>query len=289
MPVGLFLIVFDAVKGMKIHAKHAVQGTTLSDDQVNRIFMSHASGKDGEKMSLKVENMHITTMYMQREVNKVVERAVVAVVLNKGENPESFHDVLDDLRKDIWVNMDKPPLKMTILLQEAYTKMAQHAVTKIDPEVIRKRVIARAQDMLGSNQIDQAQQLLGLSKSIPQQLVQAHNDGHQFRAEKRYDKSQKSFEDAKRFAQMLVEPELADDFDRNAKRSAEIPTLERAKEKALDTAKDLLRREEFLGSSNKFREVADICDKLGDVVGKEINGKKAEILGKYAEIDSLAY
>jgi neutral trehalase len=216
-----------------------------------------------------------------------MERYVIALLIDKNEKADQFQDSLDTMTENIWDTLSKPQLKVNIYLNEQFAELNAPPPLTLDAESIRQRVKTRAKDILDdSDQIDQAQQLLSFSKTVPEQLVQAANDGAQFRGDKKYDKSVKAYEDAKRFARMLQEVDLAEEFDRQSKRSAEIPILERNRDKAVTDAREALRREEYVTASNKFREASGLSEKLGDVVGKEINGKKADILGQYAEIDA---
>ena len=288
MPLGLFLINFDPISGMEVFAKAAIQNTNLTQEQVSSIFMSHASGqKPVEEMAIQLEGLSVASKYMERKKGNTLERLVICLVLSKGEKAEEFYGFLDSLQENIWNNIEKPQLKMTIYLQEQFKELTTEKTAELDAEVIKKRVIKRAQEMLDNNQIDRAQQLLSMSKSVPQQLVSSASDGFKFRSEKKYEKSTKSYEEAMKFAKMLIEPELAEKFKNAAKRSEEIPIMEKAREKAMDSARDHMRKEQFLKAANRYKEAAELSEKLDDIVGKEINQKKYEILSQFAEIDSL--
>jgi hypothetical protein len=288
MPLLLALLRFDQVQGMMIFASYGMSGQNLTQDQVNSIFMSHASGKKPvEKLAIQLEGLSIASKFMEKKTDKTSERLVLAIVLNKGEKAETFFPELDALEPSVWEYLPKAQLKMNMLVQESFTKLAQQVVGKLDAELIRKRVIKRAQDLLDSNQIDFAQRLLGASRSVPDQLVNSATEGLRLRNEKRYDESAKAYGDAKNCAMTLQEPELADDFGRNAARSAEIPILEKGREKLLKAAREHMKKEEFLAAASKFKEASEMSDKLGDVIGKEINGKKSAILFQYNELESL--
>ncbi len=288
MPLLLALLRFDPVQGMIIFASYGMSGQNLTQDQVNSIFMSHASGKKPvERLAIQLEGLSIASKFMERKTDKTSERLVLALVLNKGEKAETFYPELDALEPAVWENLPKAQLKMNVLIQESFIRLAQKVVGKLDAEVIRKRVIKRAQDLLDSNQIDLAQRLLGSSRSVPDQLVTSANEGLRLRNEKRYDESVKAYSDAKNCAMTLQEPELSDEFGRNAARSAEIPILEKGREKLLKAAREHMKKEEFLAAASKYKEAAEISDKLGDVIGKEINGKKSTILFQYNELESL--
>ncbi|MHA1791332.1 MAG: hypothetical protein ACTSVI_01725 [Promethearchaeota archaeon] len=288
MPLGLFLIKWDPIEGARVHAKGAVSGINLSQEQVQQIFMSHASGgKPGSKMALQIDDLSILSKFIEKKVKDKLYRLQLIIILKKDENAANFNDVLDSLEKEILSNIEKPQLKLNIIIQERFKGLKERVVKQLDADVIRKRVIKKAQKLLDENKISQAQALLSYSKTVPEQLVQSAQDGAKLRSEKKYERSVRSFEDAKKFAKMLDEPELADEFAANAKRSAEIPILEKNREKAIDAARDFLRREEFLKSAEKFKEAADLSERLGDIIGKEINNKKWEILSKYSEIESI--
>nr|MDO8085583.1 hypothetical protein [Candidatus Sigynarchaeum springense] len=289
MPMLLSLLRFDPVQGMMTYAEYGMASIPhLTQDQVNSIFMSHASGKKPvEKLAIQLEGLSIASKFMEKKTDKTSERLVLALVLNKGEKAETFFPELDALEASVWECLPKPQLKMNVLIQESFIKLAQQVVGKLDPEIIRKRVIKRAQDLLDSNQIDQAQRLLGASRSLPDQLVNAANEALRLRNEKRYDESTRLYNDAKNCALTLQEPELADEFGRNAARSAEIPVLEKSREKLLKAAREHMKKEEFLAAASKYKEAAELSDKLGDVIGKEINGKKSSILFQYNELESL--
>ncbi|MBN2152908.1 MAG: hypothetical protein JW839_15760 [Candidatus Lokiarchaeota archaeon] len=289
MPLVLALLRFDPVQGMIVYANYKMAGQPdLTQDQVNSIFMSHASGKTPVgKLAIQLEGLSIASKFMERKTDKTSERLVLALVLNKGEKAETFFPELDALEDPVWEYLPKPQIKMNVLIQEAFTRLAQQVVGKLDAEIIRKRVIKRAQDLLDSNQIDYAQRLLAASRSVPDQLVTAANEAFRLRTEKRYDESTKAYNDAKNCALALQEPELADDFGKNAARSAEIPILEKSREKVVKAARDHMKKEEFLAAASKYKEAAELSDKLGDVIGKEINGKKSTILFQYNELESL--
>jgi hypothetical protein len=289
MPLLLALLRFDPVQGMMTYAQYGMASAPkLTQDQVNTIFMSHASGKTPvTKLAVQLEGLSIASRFMEKKTDKTSERLVLALVLNKGEKAETFYPELEALEVQVWEYLPKPQLKMNVLVQEAFTKLAQKVVGKLDAEVIRKRVIKRAQDLLDSNQIDQAQRLLGASRSVPDQLVNSANEGLRLRNEKRYDESVRAYGDARNCALTLEEPELADDFGRNSARSGEIPILEKSREKLLKAAREHMKKEEFLAAASKYKEASEISDKLGDVIGKEINGKKSAILFQYNELESL--
>nr|MDO8114436.1 hypothetical protein [Candidatus Sigynarchaeota archaeon] len=288
MPLLLALLKWDPVAGMAVYAKYGMAGQDLTQDQVNSILMSHASGKKAvEKLAIQLEGLSLASKFMEKKKEKTVDRLILALVLNKGEKAESFYPDLDALEAAMWDNLPKSQIKMNMLIQEAFVKLTTQVVSKLDAETIRKRVIKRAQDMLDNNQIDKAQQLLSFSRSMPDQLVAAANEGLRLRNEKRYEDSSKSYNDAKDYANRLQEPELADDFAKNAARSGEIPVLEKSRDKALKAAREHMKKEEFINAASKFKEAAELSDKLGDVIGKEINGKKSQILFQYSEIDGL--
>nr|MDO8119187.1 hypothetical protein [Candidatus Sigynarchaeota archaeon] len=287
MPLGIFLSKWDPIKGLAMYAKAAVSGVDLTNDQLDKIFMSHASGtKTVEKLALQLDNLSIASRFFEKKTGNTLQRLLLTLVLNKGERAEAFYPQLDALENEIWESLPKQ-LKANMVLRDAFSKLTAQVISDIDAETIRKRVIKRAQDMLDGSQIDTAQRLLSYSKSIPDQLQANATTGLKLRNEKRYDESSKAYEEAKRCASILDEKELAEEFDRQSKRSAEIPILEKAREKAIKIAREVLKKEEFVDASSKFQEAADISDKLDDIVGKEINQKKADILKQYAEIDGL--
>ncbi len=287
MPLGIFLSIWDPIKGPAVYAKAAVSGTDLSNDQVNAILMSHASGqKPVEKIAIQIDKLSIASRFFEKKSGNTVQRVLLTLVLNKGERAESFFSQLDALENDIWESLPKQ-LKANMVMRDAFTKLTAQVISDIDAEVIRKRVIKRAQDMLDGSQIDMAQRLLSYSKSIPDQLQANATTGLKLRNEKRYDESSKAYDEAKRCATMLDEKELAEEFERQSKRSSEIPILEKGRDKAVKLAREALKKEEFIDASAKFQEAADLSDKLDDIVGKDINQKKADILKQYAEIDGL--
>jgi hypothetical protein len=286
MPMMLALLKWDPVAGISIYAKYGMADQDLTQDQANSIFMSHASGKKpAPKLAIQLDDLSIASKFMERKNNKTVDRLILVMVLNAGEKAETFYAELDALEPVIWENIEKSPLKMNVFIQEAFAKLTSQVVAEIDADSIRKRAIKRAQDMLDSNQIDKAQRLLSNSKNMPDQLVAASEEGMRLRNEKKYDDSAKAFNEAKEYAESLQEPELADEFGKKAARSAEIPILEKSRDKILKMARDYMKKEEFLNAASKFKEAAELSEKLGDIIGKEINGKKSALLFQYAEID----
>ncbi|MFX0098186.1 MAG: hypothetical protein ACFFCS_01300 [Candidatus Hodarchaeota archaeon] len=289
MPKGMYCIIWDPVTGPNVHAKYSVQGDDLPDDTVNKIFISHAAGsKPVEKMALQIDDVSIASKFMERKEEDRMARVLLVLTLNTGEKAENFFEQLDALEGMVWDNYDKSQLKMNVLIKDAFKKMAVEVTSKLDAETIRKRVIKRAQELLDENKINEAQSLLSRSKGMPDALVRAAKDGFQLRGEKKYEKSVRAYEEAKRIAISLQEPELADTFDNDAKRSADIPVFEKARERAIEAGRDLLRREEFIQSAEKFKEASELSDKLDDIIGKEINFKKYEILSQYGELDELS-
>lgn len=289
MPLGLFLIKWDPLQGPGIFAKSSVKDYELNQDQVNQVFMSHASGKKPvERMVMQVDELSILSRFLERKENNTVQRCLLILILNKGEKPDDFDSILKDLEPKIWENISKSQLKVNILINDAFKNMKEELTATLDAEVIKKRVIKRAQNLLDENKINEAQALLARSKNLPQQLVKAAKDGFNLRLEKKYEKSVKSYEDAQKYAKMLQEPELADEFEANARRSEEIPVLEKKREKTLNSAREHMKREEFLEAAKEFKVAGELSDKLGDIVGKEINLKKHDILNQYSELDGLA-
>ncbi|HME51093.1 MAG TPA: hypothetical protein VKM55_02640 [Candidatus Lokiarchaeia archaeon] len=289
MPMMLALLKWDPVAGISIYAKYGMADSDLTQDQANSIFMSHASGKKpAPKLALQLEDMSIASKFMERKNNKTVDRLILVLVLNSGEKAENFYDDLDALESTVWENIGKPQIKMNMIIQEAFVKLTSQVISEIDAESIRKRAIKRAQDLLDSNQIDKAQRLLSNSKTQPDELVAAADEGLRLRNEKKYDESARSYNDAKDYAESLQEPELADEFGKQAARSTEIPVLEKSREKMLKLARDYMKKEEFLNAASKFKEASELSEKLGDIVGKEINGKKSALLFQYAEIDGMS-
>lgn len=285
----LALLKWDPVAGISIYAKYGMADSDLTQDQANSIFMSHASGKKpAPKLALQLEDMSIASKFMERKNNKTVDRLILVLVLNSGEKAENFYDDLDALESTVWENIGKPQIKMNMIIQEAFVKLTSQVISEIDAESIRKRAIKRAQDLLDSNQIDKAQRLLSNSKTQPDELVAAADEGLRLRNEKKYDESARSYNDAKDYAESLQEPELADEFGKQAARSTEIPVLEKSREKMLKLARDYMKKEEFLNAASKFKEASELSEKLGDIVGKEINGKKSALLFQYAEIDGMS-
>lgn len=288
MPIGLYCIIWDPVSGPNVYAKYTVGDPKLNEDIVNKIFISHAAGKSPVKrLSLQVDDVSIASKFMERKEKDKLARVLLALTLNKGEKAENFFEQLDALEEPVWDNYDKSQLKMNVLVKDAFKKMVVEVTSKLDAEVIRKRVIKRAQELLDVSKINEAQQLLSRSKTMPDKMVDAAKEGFQLRGEKKYEKSVKAYEDAKRLAVALREPELADTFDTDAKRSADIPVFEKSRDRAVEAARDLLKREEFIKSAEKFKEAAELSEKLDDIIGKEINFKKYEILSQFGELDEF--
>jgi len=288
MPVLLALLKWDPVAGISIYAKYGMADSDLTQDQANSIFMSHAAGKKPvPKLAIQVDDLSIASKFMERKNNKTMDRMILVLVLNAGEKAESFYDDLDALESTVWENIGKPQIKMNMIIQEAFIKLTSQVVSEVDADAIRKRAIKRAQDMLDSNQIDKAQRLLSFSKAMPDQLVAAADEGLRLRNEKKYDESSDSYNEAKGYAESLQEPELADEFGKQAARSTEIPILEKSRDKALKQAHEYMKKEEFLNAASKYKEVSELSEKLGDIIGKEINGKKSALLFQFSEIDGM--
>lgn len=282
----LALLKWDPVAGISIYAQYGMAGQDLTQDQANSIFMSHASGKKpAPKLAIQLDDLSIASKFMERKNNKTVDRLILVLVLNTGEKAENFYADLDALESNVWENIDKPQIKMNVIIQEAFVNLTSQVVSELDVEAIRKRAIKRAQDLLDSNQIDKAQRLLSNSKSLPDALVAAADEGLRLRNEKKYDESARAYNEAKDYAESLQEPELADEFSKQAARSEEIPILEKSRDKVLKMARDYMKKEEFLNAASKYKEASELSEKLGDIVGKEISGKKSALLFQYAEID----
>ncbi|MHA1683523.1 MAG: hypothetical protein ACTSUE_21465 [Promethearchaeota archaeon] len=288
MPLGLFLIKWDPLEGPGVFGKSAVQGCDLSQDQVNQIFMSHASGKKpAARMVMQVDNLSVLSRFMERKEDNTVKRCLLVLVLNVGEKAENFDKALVELEPKIWEYVEKSQLKVNVLVSGAFNEMKKEVTSALDAESIRKRVIKRAQDLLEENKINDAQRFLSASKRVPDQLIAAQKEGFNLRLEKKYEKSSRAYEEARRFAKMLAEPELADQFDKDAKRSLEIPILEKNREKAILAAREFLKREEFMEAAKKFTEAGELSERLDDIIGMELNKKKGEILSQYSELENI--
>jgi tetratricopeptide (TPR) repeat protein len=154
-----------------------------------------------------------------------------------------------------------------------------------DMKELEKSLSERVKTLNLKGKFEEANALLDKMKKIPLKLIESYKNAEDAIKKQDYEKAEREFEEAKRFAEELDEKDLAKMLKSRAQMSRKIPDFLKKREDYLNRAMQGLRSDKFEEAQKNFQLASDVSKELMDSRRAEEYGLKAKALAEYVKID----
>ena len=131
---------------------------------------------------------------------------------------------------------------------------------------------------------DEAKKLLEVVKKVPRKLYQSNRNAERAMKNEQYERAEREFTKAMKYAEQLQEKDLAKEFFDKAKRMSSVPGLRQQRDKMVDRARSALRNDKLEEAYKLYREAASLSKKLFDTDAAEEFELKSDALAKFHEV-----
>ncbi len=207
------------------------------------------------------------------------------VILDKEENSVYHKDAIKAFVMKMVDNRNKNEEELKKSLIEFHPIHFQKPHIILDKKEVEKRLSERVKSLNVEGKFDEANELLAKMKKIPKKLYKTHEIAEKALRSGDYDKAEKEFENAKKYANDLGEKDLVSMYKGKIQLAKKTPTLLKKRDAFIDQALDALRKDSFDKAQRAFKKAGDISEELMDSMRAEEYSLKAKALAEYVKVD----
>ncbi|MHA1719752.1 MAG: hypothetical protein ACTSWX_10310 [Promethearchaeota archaeon] len=207
------------------------------------------------------------------------------VILDKEENSVYHKDAIKAFVMKMVDNRNKNEEELKKSLIEFHPIHFQKPHIILDKKEVEKRLSERVKSLNVEGKFDEANELLAKMKKIPKKLYKTHEIAEKALRSGDYDKAEKEFENAKKYANDLGEKDLVSMYKGKIQLAKKTPTLLKKRDALIDQALDALRKDSFDKAQRAFKKAGDISEELMDSMRAEEYSLKAKALAEYVKVD----
>jgi len=285
MPSGCFLIEID------FQGKSSIIGSYFDNDEDsieidNNLVLQLQMGLMDKKLFVLTKPEYHLVSYIDNFMkDRKRFKLITTAVLKPSDSPENFREGVK-LVSDIFTNKpDMPPEDLKNTLSDVYYDYFEIPTIALNKRELEDRLAKRVKDLNKKMKFDEAKQLLEIVKKIPRKLYQANRNAERAMKAEAYDRAEREYMHAMKYAEQLQENDLAKEFFDKAKRMSSVPLLRQQRDKIVDKARNALRNDRWEEAYKLFREAAALSNKLFDSSAAEEYGQKSDALAKFHEVD----
>lgn len=249
-----------------------------------RIGMSHEPAKEFSTLPTQ-DTLIVSWMQKFKDAKRKTQKIIVGVEILPSEKPDDVKSFLVEAARQLQDHVADPREQVDQLLCAIFaSRVAPEQGSDVE-EDLQSRIVNRAQQMIGKDQIDEAQVLLEKAKVIPQQIQRLVDKGVKLLKQQKLDEAKKVYDEAIAMAREIHEDELAtrlaDDYKRVSDRPKVIERVRDLEAKALQA----LREGNYKRASELFRDAGKEVARLNDVDAMNEFSKKAQLMFEFHTVD----
>ncbi len=284
IPSGTFIIDIDE------HGKTAILGTYFDNEgdaiQIddNMILQLQMGLMDKKLFVLTKPEYHLVSYIENYKKNRKSHKLITTAVLKPSDAPENFREGVK-LVSDIFTK--KPEISQTELktkLSDVYYDYFEIPTIALNKRELEARLANRVKRLNKKMKFDEAKKLLEIVKKIPRKLYQANRNAEKAMKGQSWDRAEREYTKAMKYAEQLQEKDLAKEFFDKAKRMSSIPGLKQQRDKIVDKARSALRNDKLEEAYKLYREAASVSRKLYDNNAADEYELKSDALAKFHEV-----
>jgi len=284
MPSGCFLIAIDP------QGKSSILGSYFDNDEDsieidNNLVLQLQMGLMDKKLFVLTKPEHHLVSYIENFTKDHKRfKLITTAVLKPSDSPDNFREGVK-LVSDIFTNKpEMSPTELNSTLSDVYYDYFEIPTIALNKRELETRLAKRVKDLNKKMKFDEAKQLLEIIKKVPRKLYQANRDAERAMKAEAFDRAEREYTHAMKYAEQLQENDLAKEFFDKAKRMSSVPVLKQQRDKIVDKARNALRNDRFEEAYNLYREAATLSDKLFDSLAAEEYKLKSDVLAKFHEV-----
>ncbi|MHA1898028.1 MAG: hypothetical protein ACTSU2_11590 [Promethearchaeota archaeon] len=284
MPMGIFLIEIDPKS--KAHIRNiyfADPSHKIALD--NNLILKLRMGLSESPLYIHLErDFSIISYISDFKRNKEHYSLIVGLILNKNEDANNYRDGVKIFSNKFLEKVEDSKLDLSDELKETFEELFSMPSMILSKEALEERLKNKVKKLTKDGNFDQAKKLLDLIKKTPKKLYDANKNGESALRSQDYDKAEREFNKALKYAKELNENDLVSAFKEKIKIVKEIPKLKDQLEKNVANARESLRNDNFEAAYKYYRTASKIAKKLLDADATEEYSLKAEALAKFWEV-----
>lgn len=154
----------------------------------------------------------------------------------------------------------------------------------LDKKEVEKRLSERVKKLNRQGKFEEANTFLAKMKKIPKKLYKTHEIAERALRQGDYEKAEKEFQSAKKFAMDLGEKDLVSMYKGKIQLAKKTPTLTKKRDLLVEQALEGLRKDKFEKAQRAFKRAADLSEELMDSRHAEEYSLKAKALAEYVKV-----
>ncbi len=247
--------------------------------------MAHTSAEPVEiQVSLQFGTANIASRFTQYKEKGTMRRILFILLLNPEENPKEFFKILNDFEQTLKLEIDASYLYE--LVKNVYIeKTAAQISVAINPEELSAKIINRSKQLLDHGEIQKAQSLISMSKTIPNRIVEELKLAETASDEKKFIIAGEHYENISKLLLEVDETALMQEYHDKAEKLKKIPNLLKERKEFVENAMKALKKVDFSEAIEWYKAAAKKSEELDDKVKTSEFSKKAEALMTFLEAE----
>lgn len=284
MPTGCFIIDIDA------EGKSVLLGTHFDNEEDtiqidDNLILQLQMGLMDKKLNVLTKPEYHLVSYIENYLKtRKRHKLITTVVLKPSDSPENFREGVK-LVTEIFTNKpDMSEAEFKITLSDVYYSYFEIPTIALNKRELEDRLAKRVKDLNKKMKFDEAKNLLEIVKKVPRKLYQANRNAERAIKAEAWERAEREFTKAMKYAEQLQENDLAKEFFDKAKRMSSVPALKQQRDKIVDKARNALKNDKLVESYKLYREAASLSRKLFDTDAAEEFELKSDALAKFHEV-----
>ncbi|MBN2155608.1 MAG: hypothetical protein JW776_06170 [Candidatus Lokiarchaeota archaeon] len=284
MPSGCFLIEIDP-KGSSSLIGSYFDNEDESIEIDDSLILQLQMGLMDKKLFVLTKSEYHLVSYIENYMkDRKRYKLITTAVLKSSDSPENFREGVK-LVSDIFTqDPDMSKAELENKLSDVYYDYFEIPTIALNKRELEARLAKRVKDLNKKMKFDEAKKLLEIVKKVPRKLYQANRNAERAMKAESYDRAEREYIRAMKFAEQLQENDLAKEFFDKAKRMSSVPVLRQQRDKIVDKARNALRNDKLDEAYKLYREAASVSRKLYDSLAAEEFELKSDALAKFHEV-----
>jgi hypothetical protein len=255
----------------------------VNDSELLRVRMGHA---DKKYVITILPDYQFYTYKVEVKEKRAMLPCFGGLILEKDENSGTYSESLRVFTEKMAEQRLKSQEELNEQIAEFHKQYFNKPQMILDRKELEKRLSDKVKELNKQGKFDAANALLDKIKKIPGKLYAAQGDGETEFRRQQYEKAEKEFENAKKYAEELGEKDLVKYFTEKIQLTKRVPTLTKKRDEAVDKAMEGLRSDNFAMAQKFFKIASDTSEELLDSRHAEEYALKAKALAEYVKVDA---
>jgi hypothetical protein len=284
MPSGCLIIDIDA------QGKSVLLGTYFDNEEDaiqiddNLILQLQMGLMDNKLHVLTKPDYHLVSYIENYIKDRKRHKLITTVVLKPSDSPENFREGVKIVSEIFTNKPDMSEAEFKVKLSDVYYDYFEIPTIALNKRELESRLAKRVKSLNKQMKFDEAKNLLEIVKKVPRKLYQANRNAERAMKSEAWERAEREFTKAMKYAEQLEEKDLAKEFFDKAKRMSSVPGLTQQRDKIVDKARSALRNDKLVDAYKLFRDAASLSRQLFDSDAAEEFELKSDALAKFHEV-----